>query len=458
MKKSVFLSLVCVFVTVIMHAQNPEPLTNKSVINMSKANLSDEVIISLIRNSELKFDLSDEGINNMAGEGVSSAVLDVMKEASGYMAPGQSVTYKPGPALAPAAAQLPASVSATAQPPAPAEEATEEAGAAEENSAEVADAMTEEISGEGTPIPGIQAMEKDGLAKSGIPAAMGMTLEALNYVAPLAELIRFNETEFKTLEVNISEWDKQLMVLLGDINKVKDQMSMVDNELSDRKNADTRPFSADITALKKKLDIYRKNYQQSKEIMAEEGEKIIKKIEVEMAARVRSLSKAYSSAGQMIGSYETDPSAGERAVEFSFGEKEIRQAASPHMIYATDMLFWYCNEMTVIANTIIEWNPRVSGVLKEDENLRNQLDSMERKMEELKLNSKQNKDEIASLKKQVSQIEKGRKHIADQMKDDARELASQLKQVSQRNQDSVKERFTDIIENTTYSFGEKLGF
>jgi uncharacterized coiled-coil DUF342 family protein len=443
MKKSIFLSLVCVFVTIILHAQTPEPLTNNSVINMTKANLSDEVIIDLIRNSELKFDLSEEGLRNMAGEGVSSAVLDVMKKAPAYIAPGQSVTYKPGPTPAPA--------------PAPAQVVTE---VAEEMLSEVAEETPEELTEEGTPLPDVQAGETVGLAESGIPPVEGMrvTLEALNYVAPLAELIRFNETEFKTLEVNISEWDKQVRTLVADINKVKDQMSLVENELSDKKNADTRMFSADITALKKKLDIYRKNYQQSKEIMADGGEKIIKKIEAEMAARVRNLSKAYSSAGQMIGSSETEASAGERAVELLYWVKEVNQTTTPYIVYATDMLFWYRNEITELAGTINTWNPRVSGVLKEDENLRTQLDSIERRIEELKLNSKLNKDEISSLKKQVSKIEKERKRLADQMKDDARELASLLKQISQRNQDAIKERFVDIIENTTYSFGEKFGF
>ncbi len=438
---------------------------------MTKANLSDAVIIDLIRNSELNFDLSDEGLKIMAGEGVSSAVLDVMKEATAYSAAG-SVTYKPAAAEAPATAEEVTEEVAeefASEIPEVAEIAHEIAEVvpekipeevAEEITEEVVEEPEEEVEEEVTPSAGVQAEEPVDLAESVVPASesMSVTLEVLNYVAPLAELIRFNETEFKTLEVNISEWDKQVRTLLADINKVKDQMSMVENELRDKKNADTRTFTADIMALKKKLDIYRKNYQQSKEIMADGGQKILKKIEAEMTARVRNLSKAYSTAGQMIGSSDTDPSAGERSVEFYYDKKEISQATTPYMSYATDMLFWYRNEMTEIANTINEWNPRVFRILKEDENLRNQLDSMERKIEELKLNSKLNKDEISSLKKQVSTIEKGRKRLAGQMKDDARELASQLKQVSQRNQDSVKERFADIIENTTYSFVEKSGF
>lgn len=295
--------------------------------------------------------------------------------------------------------------------------------------------------------------------ESGIPLdeSISITLEALDYVTPLAELIRFNETEFKTLEVNIAEWDKQVMTLLADINKLKNQMSMVENELREKKNADTKTFTPEIKDLKNRLDIYRKNYKQLKGIMADEGQKIVKKIETEMTTRVRNLSKAYSTAGQLISSSKTDPS-GERSVKFIYEKKDISQAKASHLVYATEMLFWYRNEISEISNTINEWNPRVSGVLIDDENLLIQVDSLEQKIEELKLDSKLNKDEISSLKKQVTKIEKGRKRLSDQMKDDARELASQLKQVSQRNQDSVKERFADIIENTTYSFGEEVGF
>jgi hypothetical protein len=42
------------------------------------------------------------------------------------------------------------------------------------------------------------------------------------------------------------------------------------------------------------------------------------------------------------------------------------------------------------------------------------------------------------------------------MKDDAKELASYVKQMSQKNQESLKVRYADIIENITYSFLERL--
>jgi len=84
------------------------------------------------------------------------------------------------------------------------------------------------------------------------------------------------------------------------------------------------------------------------------------------------------------------------------------------------------------------------------------LKLLEQKVKDLSSNAKQNKSEISTLRKQVSEIEKSRKKLADKMKDDAKELASYLKQMSQKNQDAVEERFTDIIENITYCFQEKL--
>ena len=42
------------------------------------------------------------------------------------------------------------------------------------------------------------------------------------------------------------------------------------------------------------------------------------------------------------------------------------------------------------------------------------------------------------------------------MKDDARELSSRLRKMSQAAQAATEERFTDIVDNITYSFIEKL--
>lgn len=409
MKKHISLILTGLLIAVMVNAQNPETLTNSSVIKMSKANLSDELITDMIQNSPVKFDLSDSALKQLAAEGVSTSVIQSMKSAGRA---AKTPAEKPAPE--PEKKAMPASNE-------------KELGTAEPATVYEPSAATETVS-----------------------------VEALNYVVPLTELIKFNETKFIGLETTIIEWDKQVRDYVADVNKVKGQMLQVENELRQKKNADTKAFSADIASLKGKLEAYRKNYQQSKDIMLKGGDNIVKKLETITGDIVRDISKAYSDAGQQVGSSDSDPASGEKAVTMNYTVREINYNAVGYIVFLTDMLAWHQNEIRELNTVIDDWNPRVTEAIKQDAQLKSQLDPLEKKIQELSSNSKQNKAEISTLKKQVSEIEKSRKKLADKMKDDAKVLASYIKQMSQKNQDAVEERFTDIIENITYSFQEKL--
>ena len=233
-------------------------------------------------------------------------------------------------------------------------------------------------------------------------------------------------------------------------------MLQVENELRQKKNADTKAYSSDIISLKGKLEAYRKNYGQSKDIMLKDGDNIVKKLETLKSDVVRDISKAYSDAGQQVGSADTDPAAGENAVAVNYTVREINNNAAGYIVFLTEMLAWHQNEIRELNTVINDWNPRVTKIIQDDALLKAQLDPVEQKIKELSSNAKLNKAEISTLKKKASEIEKSRKQLADQMNDDAKVLASYLKQMSQKNQDAVEERFTDIIENITYSFQEKL--
>ena len=407
MKKYIYLILIGLLIAVVVNAQNPETLTNSSVIKMSKAKLSDELITDMILNSPVSFDLSSGAIKKLEDEGVTVSVIQSMKSA----AANKTATEKPAPASAKKAVAVP----------------VEPVNETPESSAYV-------------------PSEAKGT----------VTLEALNYVGPLTELIKFNETKFRDLEKTISEWDKQVREYISDISKVKGQMLQMENELRIKKNADTKAFGDDIFSLQRKLDAYRKTYQQSKETMMKGGETIVKNLETISSDVVRDLSKAYSDAGQQVGSSNSNPASGEKAVTLSYTPSEVNGKCISYIVYMQEMLAWHQNEIRALNNVISEWNPRVTKKLEEDAQLKNQLEPIEKKLQELSSNQKQNKSEISTLKKQVSEIEKSRKNLADQMKSDAKELASYLKQMSQKNQDSLKERYTDIIGNITYSFGEKL--
>jgi len=409
MKRTFSLILALLFAASLIQAQTPETLTNSSVIKMSKANLSEELITDMIKSSPVQFDLSDSGLKSLSGANVSPAVIEAMKTAAGVKS--QAVVKK--------------------------------------------DPVSDKKEADVIPEPQKQVAYVAPVSATS-DTYPEQRFDALNYVAPLTELIKFNENQLRSLETVISEWDKQVLAYMADIEKVNGQILQVETEMRDKKNADTRVYSADILALQKKLGLYRATYKQSRETMLKGGEKIAGNLEEIRNETLRVLGKRYGEVIQQVASSDADPAAGENAVSLSYTKRPVNDRIVRYITPATEILSWYQNEIDVLSVIIRDWNPRVTKVIQDDDRLMKQLAPVEAKLEELKANTKLNKTEIATLKKQVSEIEKSRKQLADQMKDDSKELASVLKQVSQSNQESLKQRFTDIIENITYAFQEKL--
>jgi len=417
MRKYISLIIIGLSLIVGVRAQTPETLTNSSVVKMSNANLSDELIIDMIRDSPVRFSLEDADQRSLKNEGVSENVINAMLsrgEGENPPAVSNAVPY----VVPDETASVTRSEAASVTRP-------------ESANKPVTEYMPAEV-------------------VDNVPVV------ALNYIIPLTDLITFNDKEFRSFEATLVEWDKKIRTLTSDVNRVKDQMLQTENELRKIKNTGTGTFSSEILALQKKLDVYRKNYSDSKVILVSGGKSMFKWLDSEMGNRVRDLGKEYSSTVQSIMSADINPATGEQPATMQFAVREVSETTSGYIVYATELLNWYQNEMKEMNNLIQDWNPRVSSVVSGDARLKAQLDPLEAKLEELKANSKQNKNEISGLKKQISDLEKARKEMAGTMKDDAKELASILKQKSQNNKESLNQRFADILENITYSFEEKL--
>jgi len=58
-----------------------EVLTNEEVIRMTVVKLPDSVIVTKIKNSTCKFDISTDGLIKLKQAGVSDAVIQAMTEA-----------------------------------------------------------------------------------------------------------------------------------------------------------------------------------------------------------------------------------------------------------------------------------------------------------------------------------------------------------------------------------------
>src|SRR5262249_19675197 len=69
-----------------------EVLTNEAVINLSKAGFKERTIITLIRTSETKFDISTPKLVELKKRGVNEKVINEMIERTNYGAAAQRLT------------------------------------------------------------------------------------------------------------------------------------------------------------------------------------------------------------------------------------------------------------------------------------------------------------------------------------------------------------------------------
>src|SRR5499433_2731197 len=83
-----------------------EVLTNDSLIALKKAGLSDSIIISKIKSSQTKFDVSTKGLIGLKNAGMSDQVIEAVVNAGS--SPPAAATPAPAPAAPAAAAVAPA--------------------------------------------------------------------------------------------------------------------------------------------------------------------------------------------------------------------------------------------------------------------------------------------------------------------------------------------------------------
>lgn len=83
-------------------------------------------------------------------------------------------------------------------------------------------------------------------------------------------------------------------------------------------------------------------------------------------------------------------------------------------------MVWYQNWIKETDSLIAVWNPHITNIIMEDKLLKSQLEPIESRIDQLRLNSRQNRKELSALKKQVLEIEKSRKSLVKKMEGDKR--------------------------------------
>lgn len=411
MKRTIGILLSCILITGLIQAQTEATITNSSVIKMVKARLSDELIIDMIQNSGVNFDLSESAVQNLKAENVSQAVIKEMQNS------------------------VPRTASSKTQEKALAQTA-----------------VTEKTSEVQKPPVEVTQPEKSEIKE----LTQIRVINALGSIAPVKSLVTWYETEFETMSVTISGWDNQIKVSLDEVARINNDISGLESQLREKKNANANNYDSGILLLYKSLNDDRLKFRQSKEKMLKDGEAITKKLAEISKDQERSMSKEYDDVSQQIKSFESDPSKATDPVAITFSALKLNYNPARNILPATEMCYWYKNELDYIYGMIEEWNKKAREIAEQSVVLNDKLAPMQHQMEEYKTSSKKFKNEISALKKQINATEKEKKQLAAKMETESNQLAEELKKHCKDAQNSAKERFEDIIGNINYYYQEKL--
>lgn len=409
MKKYLCLTLTLILVEGLLFGQYNQVLRNSSVLEMSKAKLTDDVIINLIMYSPVQFSIEEDSLALLKKEGVSEVVIEAMEGAENL-----SRIYR-----------------------------------IEYTKADTSDLLKVE-----SLRPEIYNTE----AREYIPSQISEQdiIVTLNYVTPLADLIKFGENEFLTFEREISEWDQKVRIQTGEVYRTKDQMLQTEQELRNLRNSGIDLFGPDIFQNMAILQVYRGNYRFSREALEELGQQIQKWLKTEMNDMSDALASNINSVAQIIGSTDCNPASGEQPSEITISYRRVNESTSDYLVYLTEIMVWYQNWMKELDSLSTDWNPHIKNIVNEDDLLEAQIIPIENRISQLQLNSRQNRKVLSSLKKQVSEIEKARRELQKKMEVDKKNLTALLKEISKTHQTSLKQRFAEIIENIGYTFSERL--
>lgn len=411
MKKYIIIFLSFFSAACLAQAQTADTITNNSVIKMVKANLSGDLIIDMIENSITDFDLSENAVQRLRQENVPDEIIKEMQKKN----PDQG--------------KEPESIN--------------------NNNVQVAAVKEPDVKQ--------QPQEKEKIPdKAEGEIASGRSVEAHGYVAPLKALVTYYENEFEVMSVTISEWDRQIRSSLAEGAGINKDISDIEAGLREKKNASADNYDSSILLLYKSLYSNRLKYKELKEKMMKDGALVTKKLADMNKEKEHSLGKIYDEISQQVKSFESDPSKADETVKVSFSALKINDQTADAILPATEMLYWYRNELNKVYDLIEEWNKKADEITVENDALNERLKPLQTQMDEYKTNPKKFKSEISALKKQISSVEKEKRQLAGKMGTESSQMADELKKRCKEVQGSARERFNDIIANINYYYQEKF--
>jgi len=408
MKRLLLFIIPCLFLINKAGAQSSDTLTNSAILKMVNARLSDELIIDVIGSSAVNFDLSPGSIDDLIRQNVSKPVIEAMKKSSGTK--GTAVPSRPdtGETLTSAKAGDPAAAVAEARPKVIAQPAPANISFADN--------------------------------------------EAFGYVTPVADLISFHEKEIEKFMASVDEWSRRINDLTASAKKLEEEIRATEKELMELKNADSKSYSGNILAIRKKLNEQRKALENARAEIVKAGEKSASELEKISKESIKTAGNKYSDVSQDIKSFDPEPSGFVKGTPVKQTALNISENINPFFTPALEIPAWHKNKIREAEKVISQWNEKVKAAVTKAGEIDGKMAPLKQKLAEYQTDQKKNKNEIATLKKQISAVEKEKKSLIDSIEADSRELAGFYKQENSDIQKILDQRFADIIENINYAF------
>lgn len=427
MKKLTAIWILLPFISSGLLAQTPAHLTNTLILKMTKAKLSEELIISEINDKKNTFTISTDSLNYLTNQNVSPRVIEAMIAAC---------TKQTN-------IELPSSK--------PAIEATE-------NKPEIkTDSLKKSVA---IPVKATltNAIEKVSTKKEA-PVENKKLIEnfitpvqALNFSIPLGLLSNYFDSEYNSLILFILKWDKKVKDSLDLANIFLGNIKNLENEISIKKNADAKIYSNEIEIQKKKLTEFRIRYRQLKTNIHYDQKNLTVKIKEITSEAEQSIENKFNEVSQLIKKYDTDPGLGEVSKEIVITRQKFNISLSSQLVPLVDILSFYQNEIAIQHELILSWSEKIKLILQQDQQLSKKLDPLKKQLDAYKLNKKNYKNEIATVRKQIELIENDREQLAKKTKSDSYTLSENIQSIAKEAQSAIKSRFTDVYENINYAY------
>jgi hypothetical protein len=467
MKRFGHFIILFVFAANLLQAQPDAAITNQSVIKMVKAKLSEEIILDMISNSPVDFDLSFDSINALLDAGVPPTVIKAM-ELSQYGRPRareEAIMME---------SEIPVAVAA----PKPEEpEITQEKTPPEPHTMKDSMPALRLTSGKVDAYPSKDTLKIQTLRLTEKPAPAlpivpqdnnppipqneqsAFVINTIAYVDPVKSLIIFLDEQTISILLFIKRWDNLIKKSLEEEKNLQDTIIATDRHLIAKKSATDQPFTREITEMKSNLSLLRAQHKQLKNAIIADGKTLATELKSLSGETDKLITAKFSQACKNIKNAQADPSAVYFSTNISIPKQEISREIVHHVAPVSIVPAFFQNKINALIGASALWNAQAKKIIAQDSVLKNQLEPLEKELSQYLASPKQNqkklKDEISSLKKQCDNISKQRKSLAKQMEEDRTACSDAMKKTGEEIRNLIRARFADAMENIEFSYEDR---